>query len=80
MYNGGQSRQEHYRLIIDRHISWEILRPFITGLGLLVLVFIGFSAASQLSLAAEGKLDIWCCWMVVKNHFISQKYVGFILV
>jgi lipopolysaccharide export system permease protein len=45
-------------LIIDRHISWEIIRPFCTGLGLLVLIFIGFSAAQQLSLAAEGKLDI----------------------
>ena len=43
-------------LIIDRHISWEIVRPFCTGLGLLVLIFIGFSAARQLSLAAEGQL------------------------
>ncbi|MCB1704327.1 MAG: LPS export ABC transporter permease LptF [Halioglobus sp.] len=60
-----QSRQEHYRLIIDRHISWEILRPFITGLGLLVLVFIGFSAASQLSLAAEGKLDMLTAFKLV---------------
>ncbi len=45
-------------LIIDRHISWEILRPFCTGLGLLVLVFIGFSAARQLTLAADGQLDM----------------------
>ncbi|MBK6512447.1 MAG: LPS export ABC transporter permease LptF [Haliea sp.] len=65
MYNGGQSRQEHDRLIIDRHISWEILLPFITGLGLLVLVFIGFSAANQLSLAAEGKLDILTAFKLV---------------
>lgn len=65
MYNGRQSRQERYRLIIDRHISWEILRPFFTGLGLLVLVFIGFSAANQLSLAAEGKLDILTAFKLV---------------
>jgi lipopolysaccharide export system permease protein len=45
-------------LILDRHISWEIIRPFCTGLGLLVLIFIGFSAAQQLSLAADGKLDM----------------------
>jgi lipopolysaccharide export system permease protein len=45
-------------LIIDRHISWEIIRPFCAGLGLLVLIFIGFSAARQLSLAAEGQIDI----------------------
>ncbi|MEM9254126.1 MAG: LPS export ABC transporter permease LptF [Pseudomonadota bacterium] len=45
-------------MIIDRHISLEILRPFITGLGLLILVFVGFSAAKQLSLAAEGQLNM----------------------
>ncbi len=45
-------------LIIDRHISLEILRPFVTGLGLLILVFVGFSAARQLSLAAEGQMDM----------------------
>ena len=44
-------------LIIDRHISFEILRPFCMGLGLLVLVFVGYSAARQLSLAVDGKLD-----------------------
>ena len=65
MYNAGQSPKETYRLIIDRHISFEILRPFCTGLGLLVLVFIGFSAASQLSLAAEGKLDMLTAFKLV---------------
>ena len=45
-------------MIIDRHISNEILRPFSLGLGLLVLVFIGFSAARHLSLAAAGQMDI----------------------
>ena len=44
-------------MIIDRHINREIIRPFCTGLGLLVLVFIGFSAARQLTLAADGQLD-----------------------
>lgn len=52
-------------MIIDRHISLEIIRPFSTGLGLLVLVFIGFSAASQLSLAAEGKLDMLTAFKLV---------------
>lgn len=65
MYNGGPCLKEQYRLIIDRHISYEILRPFCTGLGLLVLVFIGFSAASQLSLAAEGKLDMLTAFKLV---------------
>ncbi|GAB5450869.1 MAG: LPS export ABC transporter permease LptF [Halioglobus sp.] len=45
-------------MIIDRHISLEILRPFAAGLGLLVLVYMGFSAARQLSLAAAGQMDM----------------------
>jgi len=45
-------------LIIDRHISWEILRLFSGGLGMLVLVFVGYSAASQLSLAADGQMEL----------------------
>jgi lipopolysaccharide export system permease protein len=52
-------------LIIDRHINWEIIRPFCTGLGLLVLVFIGFSAARQLSLAAAGQLDMLTAFKLV---------------
>ncbi|MEZ5503520.1 MAG: LPS export ABC transporter permease LptF [Halioglobus sp.] len=52
-------------MIIDRHISWEIMRPFSTGLGLLVLVFIGFSAARQLSLAADGQLDMLTAFKLI---------------
>ena len=52
-------------MIIDRHISFEILRPFCMGLGLLVLVFVGFSAAQQLSLAVEGKLDMLTAFKLV---------------
>ncbi len=54
-----------YRLIIDRYISWEIIRPFCTGLGLLILVFIGYSASRQLSLAAEGALDMLTAFKLV---------------
>ncbi len=53
------------RVIIDRYISFEILRPFVTGLGLLVLVFIGYSAALQLNLAAQGKLDMLTAFKLV---------------
>ena len=52
-------------MIIDRHISWEILRPFCLGLGLLVLVFVGFSAARQLSLAADGQLDMLTAFKLI---------------
>lgn len=52
-------------MILDRHISWEILRPFSLGLGLLVLVFVGFSAARQLSLAADGQLDMLTAFKLI---------------
>ena len=52
-------------MIIDRYISWEIIRPFCTGLGLLILVFIGYSAAQQLSLAAQGQLDMLTAFKLV---------------
>ncbi len=57
--------QGHHPLIIDRHISLEILRPFVMGLGLLVLVFIGFSAARQLSAAAEGQLQMLTAFKLI---------------
>ena len=52
-------------LIIDRHISREIIRPFCTGLGLLVLIFVGFSAARQLTRAASGQLDMLTAFKLV---------------
>ncbi|MEM0955284.1 MAG: LPS export ABC transporter permease LptF [Pseudomonadota bacterium] len=52
-------------MIIDRYISREILKPFASGLGLLVLVFIGYSAALQLNLAAQGKLDMLTAFKLV---------------
>lgn len=52
-------------MIIDRYISWEVIRPFCTGLGLLILVFIGYSAARQLSLAASGQLDMLTAFKLV---------------
>ncbi len=52
-------------MIIDRHLSFEILRPFTMGLGLLVLIFIGFSAAKHLTLAAEGQLDMLTAFKLI---------------
>ena len=52
-------------MIIDRYISWEILRPFCGGLGLLILVFVGFSAARQLNLAAEGQMELQTAFALV---------------
>lgn len=52
-------------MIIDRHISWQIIRPFCTGLGLLIMIFIGFSAARQLTMAAEGQLDMVTAFQLI---------------
>ncbi|MDH3991826.1 MAG: LPS export ABC transporter permease LptF [Gammaproteobacteria bacterium] len=52
-------------MIIDRHLSFEILRPFFMGLGMLVLIFVGFSAARQLSLAAQGQLDLLTAFQLI---------------
>jgi len=60
-------------LIIDRHISLEILRPFAMGLGLLVLVFIGFSAAKQLSAAAAGQLEMLTAFKLVGLNTLVTK-------
>lgn len=52
-------------MILDRHISSEILRPLVGGLGLLILVFIGFSAARQLSMAAAGQMDLLTAFKLI---------------
>jgi lipopolysaccharide export system permease protein len=63
-------------LIIDRHISREIIRPFCAGLGLLILVFIGFSSARQLSLAASGQLDLLTAFKLVGlNTLITLDFL-----
>lgn len=45
-------------MILERYLQREILRPFSLGIGLLVLVFVGYSLAQQLTLAAAGQLDL----------------------
>lgn len=52
-------------MIIDRHISLEILRPFVMGLGLLIIVFVGFSASKQLAAAAAGQLEMSTAFKLV---------------
>ena len=44
-------------MVLDLYLTREILKPLVLGLGLLVLVFIGFSSAKELALAAEGVID-----------------------
>jgi len=74
MYNNPRSPQGPRRLIIDRHICWEILRPFTMGLGLLVMVFIGFSASRQLAMAAAGQMDLLtACKLIGLNTLITLE-------
>lgn len=56
-YNADHDREKN-RLIIDGYLSKEILRPFCGGLGLLALIFTGYSAALQLGEAAQGALGL----------------------
>ena len=58
MYTTSANAETPDHLIIDRYISWEIIRPFFGVVGMLILVFIGFSAARQLNLAAEGQMGM----------------------
>lgn len=44
-------------LILDRYITTEIVRPLSIGVGLLVIVFAGYSSAIKLSQAAEGLIQ-----------------------
>ena len=44
-------------MIIDRYLSHEILRPFIVGMGLLVVIFTGYSASIQLSHVESGGMQ-----------------------
>ena len=61
-------------MIIDRYISSEVLRPFVGGLGLLVLIFIGYSATIQLNLAAQGQMDIWSALkLILLNTLITLE-------
>ena len=53
-------------MIIDLHISWEILRPFCTGLGLLVLAG-AIELAQEALVAAEltkYRVGAWSDWLV----------------
>ena len=43
-------------MIIERYLYLEILRPFVVGLGLLVIVFTGYSASVQLSQVENGMI------------------------
>ncbi len=45
-------------MIIDRYIITEVIRPFSAGMGLLVLIFAGYSSAIQLADAAAGQIQV----------------------
>lgn len=57
-YNTAATESTPKPLIIDRQIRWEILRLLSSGLGMLILVFIGYSAAEELGRAAEGRVEV----------------------
>jgi len=62
---GAPAARNALHLIVDRYIATEIVRPFCLGLGLLILVFIGYSTARQLTFAAAGRLDMFTAFSLV---------------
>lgn len=45
-------------MVIDRYIIKQISQPMVMGVGLLVIIFFGFSASKELALAAEKSIDL----------------------
>ena len=43
-------------MILDRYLTAEILRPLLMGLGLLIMVFAGYSLSVNLVRAANGSV------------------------
>ncbi|WP_167854977.1 LPS export ABC transporter permease LptF [Mangrovimicrobium sediminis] len=52
-------------MIIDRYVSQEISRPLFAGLALLILIFVAWSAARYLGLAADGQLSMFAAFKLV---------------
>ncbi len=52
-------------MIIDRYVSQEISRPLLAGVALLILIFVAWSAARYLSLAADGHLTMVSAFKLV---------------
>ena len=74
MYNVRLQPQGSNALIIDRYISSEVIRPFCGGLGLLVLIFVGYSATIQLNLAAQGQMGIWSALkLIMLNTLVTLE-------
>ena len=44
-------------MLIDRYLASEILRPLVLGVGLFLLIYVGFSLSKNLSMAADGLID-----------------------
>lgn len=44
-------------MLIDRYLASEILRPLALGVGLFLLIYVGFSLSKNLSMAADGLID-----------------------
>ena len=61
-------------MLVDRYINAEILRPFLGGLGLLVLIFVGYVTTVQLQLAAQGQMNLATAFnLVALNTFVTLE-------
>ena len=55
--NTAPTQATETRVILDRYITTETVRPLSIGVGLLIVVFAGYSSAVKLSQAAEGVIQ-----------------------
>lgn len=45
-------------MLIDRYLAKEIVQPLLLGLGLFMLIFVGYTTARELSAVAQGSVDL----------------------
>jgi len=61
-------------MLIERYVTREIIKPFLAGLGLLLVIFIAFSAAIKLSDALSGQLTVAAVIeLIVLNTLIATE-------
>lgn len=61
-------------MIIDRYLTYQILRPFTIGVGLLVVVFVGYSLSVQLGKLEGGVVQpMTAAMLVVFNTVVALE-------
>ncbi len=62
-------------MLIDRYLTRQVVQPMLLGIGLFMLIFVGFTLAKQLEAAAEGIFDVSTALMMVGLSTIATLEV-----